>query len=435
MAEGGGGKAVWMRVTKDNGRISESRRSFSLNQTIGSSYPADPDDVLRTKKGLRRLGFYAVPKEYGMDPWTDDELFDGLKNFQRDNDLAVDGIMKPGGPTQSILGRRLSGRKDERDLMPKTFAPLSGLGKGERNREEDVLGLRRGLAGLGLMPRGEAGSENPLFDSPLEKAIRNLQEKFGLKEDGIIRPKGPTQEVFERLLAKNRNEFPAKPHVFSTVPVGSTGDREEPAPNLLQQAQAVKAKAEDAGDTESGQRSALKLPPKPTKKPPPPEDTTPGKEFEDAHDVWRGTTKDMSKVLGVDPDLAEKAGPDIAVTLSGVAAYRFLDSNGRDEVDERIQELKKNGHPELSEQLGKTRRTTLYQRQRMPISMSVEGLHTGIELNEKIGSILDKAKYIPKPKKVPLPAYIGTKLMLDQVKAGLKKEIEGMERELERRGK
>ena len=224
---------------------------FSLNQTIGSSYPADPDDVLRTKKGLSRLGFYSVPREYGMTPWTDDEMFGGLKNFQRGNGLEVDGIMKPGGPTQSLLERRLSGRKDERDLMPKTFAPLSGLGKGEKNREDDVLGLRRGLAGLGLMPGSEAISKNTLFDSPLEKAIKNLQEKFGLKEDGVIRPKGPTLEVFERLLGKNRNESPAKPHVFSTVATEKTSDGRTPAPNLLQLAQAVK---ESADDTDSGQK-------------------------------------------------------------------------------------------------------------------------------------------------------------------------------------
>ncbi len=153
--------------------------SFSLNQTIASNTPSDPDDVLRTKKGLRRLGFYRVPK-YGLTPWTDDAMFEGLKNFLLSNGLTVDGVMNPGGPTQSLLGRRLSGRRDERDLAPKTFAPLSGLGKGEKNRAEDVLGLRRGLAGLGLIPRGEAVSEKTLFDSPLEKAVKALQRNSGL---------------------------------------------------------------------------------------------------------------------------------------------------------------------------------------------------------------------------------------------------------------
>ncbi len=249
---------------------------FSLNDTIGSSYPADPDGVLRTKKGLNRLGFYAVPKEYGMDPWTDDELFEGLKNFQRDNELAVDGIMKPGGPTHSLLGRRLSGHKDERDLMPKSFAPRSGLGKGEKNREEDVLGLRRGLAGLGLMPGSEAASKNTLFDSPLEKAIKALQGNHGLKEDGIIRPKGPTLDIFGKLLAKRGNESPAKPHVFSTVPVDKKGDRDEPAPNLLQLAQAVKAEAEDAGesDRKSGQKPPIKAPQKSANDPEAPEESS-----------------------------------------------------------------------------------------------------------------------------------------------------------------
>ena len=217
---------------------------FSLNQTIGSSYPADPDDVLRTKKGLNRLGFYSVPKEYGMTPWTDDELFEGLKNFQRKNGLAVDGIMNPGGPTQAVLRRRLSGRKDERDLIPKSFAPRSGLGKGEQNREEDVLGLRRGLAGLGLMPRGEAVSEETLFDGPLEKAVKALQRNHGLKEDGVIRPKGPTLEALaNRLknLVEGDDDDDEKPKPKPKVPP-------KPSPNLLNLVQAMKAKDDDGGE-------------------------------------------------------------------------------------------------------------------------------------------------------------------------------------------
>ncbi len=244
---------------------------FSLNQTIGSSYPADPDDVLRTKKGLNRLGFYSVPKEYGMDPWTDDELFEGLKNFQRENDLVVDGIMKPGGPTQLLLGRRLSGRKDERDLIPKTFAPRSGLGKGEKNREQDVLGLRRGLAGLGFMPGSEAASKNTLFDSPLEKAIRNLQNNHGLKEDGIIRPKGPTLEVLanrlKNLVKGDDDDDKPKP-------------KPKPAPNLLNLAQAVKAKDDDGGE-EPGDPLQDPDPDKPDPDDPDPDDPDPDKPDED----------------------------------------------------------------------------------------------------------------------------------------------------------
>ncbi|MBL6934027.1 MAG: peptidoglycan-binding protein [Alphaproteobacteria bacterium] len=228
---------------------------FSLNDTIGSSYATDPDDVLRTKKGLNRLGFYAVPKEYGMTPWPDEDLFESLKSFQRDNGLAVDGIMKPGGPTQSLLERRLSGRKDERDLIPRSFAPLSGLGKGQKNRAEDVLGLRRGLAGLGFMPRGEAVSEKTLFDSPLEKAVKALQQNHGLKEDGVLRPKGPTLEALAQRLRELADDDdddyikpPPKPSRKPDPPV-----QIPPKPSRKPE-------------------PPIDIPPKPTPKPTPPQD-------------------------------------------------------------------------------------------------------------------------------------------------------------------
>jgi hypothetical protein len=39
----------------------------------------------------------------GIDDWTDDATFDGIKKFQQDNDLKVDGFMRPGGPTEQKM--------------------------------------------------------------------------------------------------------------------------------------------------------------------------------------------------------------------------------------------------------------------------------------------------------------------------------------------
>ncbi len=49
-----------------------------LNQTIGSSYNANPKNVLITKRSLTRLGYYRVP-DYGLTPYLDMLMFKGIK--------------------------------------------------------------------------------------------------------------------------------------------------------------------------------------------------------------------------------------------------------------------------------------------------------------------------------------------------------------------
>lgn len=86
--------------------------SFKLRSTLDRSAPANADDVLDTKKALHSIGYYQTPK-YGMTPYTDETLFDGIKRFQKDFGLQRDGVMKPKGPTERTLsaatGARASG--------------------------------------------------------------------------------------------------------------------------------------------------------------------------------------------------------------------------------------------------------------------------------------------------------------------------------------
>lgn len=37
--------------------------------------------------------------------WVDNEVFDAIRRFQKDNRLEVDGLMKPGGPTETAINR------------------------------------------------------------------------------------------------------------------------------------------------------------------------------------------------------------------------------------------------------------------------------------------------------------------------------------------
>lgn len=78
---------------------------LKLKQTIGGSYSVDPDDVINTKRALTSLGFYKVP-DYGITPYPDDQMFEGIKGFQRANGLEVDGIINPEGETETAMSRR-----------------------------------------------------------------------------------------------------------------------------------------------------------------------------------------------------------------------------------------------------------------------------------------------------------------------------------------
>lgn len=72
---------------------------YRLKKKIDPTSSADLDDVFVTKKRLNSLGLYNIP-DYGLTPWPDKLLFDGIKQYQKQNGLRSDGIMKPSGETE-----------------------------------------------------------------------------------------------------------------------------------------------------------------------------------------------------------------------------------------------------------------------------------------------------------------------------------------------
>lgn len=81
---------------------------LNLKSPIGTNYRVDPNDLMDTKRALSDLGYYDVPPHRGIDDWTDDATFDGIKRFQQDNGLKVDGFMWPGGPTEQKVNSKLA---------------------------------------------------------------------------------------------------------------------------------------------------------------------------------------------------------------------------------------------------------------------------------------------------------------------------------------
>ena len=78
---------------------------FTLRQVV-SQTRARPADVLNVKRALNHMGFYDVP-DYGMTPYADRTMFDGIRRFQRANGLRVDGVMRRGHATERAMNDAL----------------------------------------------------------------------------------------------------------------------------------------------------------------------------------------------------------------------------------------------------------------------------------------------------------------------------------------
>ncbi len=82
-------------------------KEIKLEKSIGPNYSdMELKDVLNVKMGLNRVGYYEEPK-YGLTPYPDDQLFKSIKNYQEENDLKIDGIMRPDGETIRSLNKTI----------------------------------------------------------------------------------------------------------------------------------------------------------------------------------------------------------------------------------------------------------------------------------------------------------------------------------------
>lgn len=88
-------------------------RPFSLHGTIGRS-GADNHraDVAKVETFLGDTGHYKPMTDNGPNGWHNPNLDKAIRDFQKDNGLMVDGMLKPGGPTIGKLGSVLYAQAD-----------------------------------------------------------------------------------------------------------------------------------------------------------------------------------------------------------------------------------------------------------------------------------------------------------------------------------
>jgi len=166
---------------------------FALNKPMSESTNLDFDDVSNAKTALQQLGYYETPR-WGLTHYPDEALFGGLRAFQRDQGLTVDGTMRPGGPTETALDgalRQIGRGKDSWDPAAGLLFNLKDeVGQGRANQPDDVAAVQRALGWSGHYGKGHQASGR--FEGELDGAIRTAQRELGVTQDGWLAPKGET---------------------------------------------------------------------------------------------------------------------------------------------------------------------------------------------------------------------------------------------------
>ena len=102
---------------------------------------------------------------------------------------------------------------------PRPLRLTAPVGPGVRNRPADVLSVATALKGAGFPGLDRETGQNErrpqppgVFDTPLENAVRGFQRRHKLKVDGLLVPKGPTQQALGQILQRSTaKRSPAPP--------------------------------------------------------------------------------------------------------------------------------------------------------------------------------------------------------------------------------
>lgn len=131
-----------------------------IKSAVGNNMDNHEEDVLKVKGGLSRAGYfkniYDEPEPHGF---ITKEMDIGIRNFQKDKGLKIDGILLPRGETEHALRshvKRIS-EKIEREELP------------------SQLGNQRLIPGTNIIDKGVWEGETPYqnrFDfKPRDKSV------------------------------------------------------------------------------------------------------------------------------------------------------------------------------------------------------------------------------------------------------------------------
>jgi hypothetical protein len=79
---------------------------FALDSDVDPGRIIKPKDSAKTKLLLSLLGHYDSQKN-GVSDYADQDMINGIKSFQAENNLKVDGWMRPSGPTFQAMTKKI----------------------------------------------------------------------------------------------------------------------------------------------------------------------------------------------------------------------------------------------------------------------------------------------------------------------------------------
>lgn len=109
------------------------REPFKLHSSVGGSGTDNHrSDVAKVETFLHRTGHYNPMTEDGPNGWHNPNLDRAIRGFQKENDLKVDGVLKPGGPTISALRASVThdGAKAQTEPKPQAQQPVQEANAG-----------------------------------------------------------------------------------------------------------------------------------------------------------------------------------------------------------------------------------------------------------------------------------------------------------------
>lgn len=175
-----------------------------LQGPVGKGQENNPKDVEALDDRLRKVNAYVPPAEYAESAqhYATEPMIGALERYQERRGLKIDGVAKPGGPTERAINNDLLQKPRGAGLL---YDPPSALtdtvGNGFENRREDVATVKRGLGALGLLPEDPFDKPHGFIDEATTNGIKAFQRAKGLTDDGWLAPNGETERALQEAVA------------------------------------------------------------------------------------------------------------------------------------------------------------------------------------------------------------------------------------------
>lgn len=160
----------------------------ALRETVGNGLTNHPGDIRNVKRTLSRLGYFDDDTE---NDYITRDLDRSIRNFQRDNGLRADGVLRPGGETERAVQRDLWGFGQNE--KPASLRLSDTVGNNKINNSSDVTAVQKILGTLSHVSPAKQYEPSGVLDMDTISGIKAFQKQENLTIDGWLAPGGETE--------------------------------------------------------------------------------------------------------------------------------------------------------------------------------------------------------------------------------------------------